>query len=114
LRAETETGGGDGEVENEELDAEDIENAIDSLSENDRHHILKDKHNWNKFVPDPQDPNNWHKIATIISTVLANGAEQLYKNGPAYIRSLDIDGRIVEVTYRIIDGIIRISNAWVT
>ena len=90
-----------------------ITDAVNRIDENRKTHILQDKHNWHELVPDPKDPNNWGKIATIISTVLANGVEKVYKNGPAYIKSLEIEGKVVEVVYRIIDGVVRISDAWI-
>jgi len=90
-----------------------ISKAIDNLDKNKKGHIVQDKHNWDKLIPDPKNPDNWDKIATIISTVLANGVEKVYKNGPAFIKTLDIEGNIVEVTYIIIDGIKVISDAWI-
>lgn len=64
-------------------------------------------------MPNPKDPNNWGKIAAIIITVLYNGTERAYKGGPAFIRTLNIKEEIVEVAYRIMEGIIKISDSWV-
>jgi Bacterial toxin 35 len=87
--------------------------AVENINENGKNHILQEHHNWNKFTQNPKDPNNWDEIAGIIATAIANGAEKIYKNGPAFIKSLNIDGKIVEVTYIIKDGIKIISDAWV-
>jgi len=89
--------------------------AVNDLNNaNKRNHILQDKHNWGNLVPDPRDPHSWHEIAAAITLTLTHGAEQLYKNGPAFIKSLEISpGKIVDVTYRIIDGVVRISDAWI-
>jgi len=43
--------------------------------------------------------------------VLANGKEEIY--GSALIKTCEVGGQIVQVTYKIIDGIIRISDAWI-
>jgi len=64
------------------------------------------------LVPDPHDPNNWDKIVRIIATVLTSAGTQ-YRNGPASIASATVGGQIVEVVYIIVDGILRITDAWV-
>lgn len=96
-----------------ELDEGIISQAIKGINENKRNHILLDKHKWNSLVPNPKDPNNWGKITAIISLVLSEGVESFYKNGPAYMKTLEIRGEIVDVVYRVIDGVINISDAWV-
>ena len=91
-----------------------IKSNVNDLNANKKNHILQDKHNWNKLVPNPKGPHNWGKIATIISTVLANGTQQKYGNeNDVFIKACDIGGKIVEVTYKIIDGVAHISDAWV-
>ena len=91
-----------------------VSQATNDIDDNRKHHITQEKHNWNKLVPNPNDPNNWGKIAALISTVLANGSEEKYKGiEGVFIKTYQIGNQIVEVTYRIIDGIINISDAWV-
>jgi hypothetical protein len=92
---------------------QEIKNAVDRIKNdsNKIDHITQDKHDWQKLVP-PGDPDKWNKIAAIISTVLASGKEEPYKT--VLKKTLEIRPQIiVEVTYRIIDGIIMISDAWV-
>ena len=87
---------------------------IGNLNGNDKKHILDPKHNWNKMVPDPKDPNNWGKITTIISFVLANGTEENYKGATdVFIKTCQIGQEVIQVTYKIIDDVVHISNAWV-
>ena len=111
LRVLAEAGEGESDVENEELSEDEIENAIESINDNDKNHILQDKHNWDKLVPDPKDPNSWHKIATIIYTVLKYGQNEPYKGVRS--KAFEIGGEIIQVTYKYVDGILRISDAWV-
>jgi RHS repeat-associated protein len=88
--------------------------AVDNINENSQHHILQDKHNWSKLVPDPEDPNNWGKVAAIISTVLSNGTEEKYKTVEGvFIKTYEIAGEIVQVAYRVVDGVVKIADAWV-
>jgi len=92
---------------------EEIEGATDKLQTDPKKvaHILEEKHFWNRFNLDPKDPKDREKIIAIIQTVLASGTEEKY--GIALKKSLEICGEIVEVTYKIIDGVLRISDAWV-
>jgi len=75
----------------------------------DTGHILHSKHNWNRLVPDPK--NNFDKVVAIITYVLTYGKEEPYKSVSQ--RTMEICGEIVTVTYKIVDGIIKISDAWV-
>jgi len=86
---------------------------IAKIDEQHKTHILYDDHNWNKLVPDPKDPNNWDKIVAIIMTVLNNGTVESYRGDGALISTYTIGETIVQVTFKIVDGIIRISDAWV-
>lgn len=93
------------------LTAEAIKKAVTDVDSNSKHHILQDKHLWNKLVPDPQEPENWDKIAAIISQVLANGKQEPYNN--VWKKTLEIGDEVVSVTFNIIDGVVRLSDAWV-
>ncbi len=61
----------------------------------------------------PLETLHWGIIVSIIDKVLDEGNQKVYKNGPAFINSLNINGQVVEVIYRVINGIKRISDAWV-
>lgn len=97
---------------------EEIKGAIDRLNDNDKTHILKDKHGWNKII-DPKDPKRWEKIKIIISIVMSSKTTELYKSENKKVLEVFIwtsQGfvkEILEVTYKVVDGILRISNAWV-
>jgi len=95
--------------------AKQVENAIGELGNvysNKANKILADKHNWGKLFPGgPKDPNRWNKIKEIMKKVLLEGEEMPYKG--VLKRVLKYKGFIIEVTYTIIDGNIRISNGWI-
>ncbi|WP_158612348.1 RHS repeat-associated core domain-containing protein, partial [Fretibacterium sp. OH1220_COT-178] len=93
---------------------EEIKGAIDKLKTDHKkvEHIQDEKHLWkNRLNLDPKDPKDWEEIILIIQAVLASGTEEKY--GVALKRSLEVGKEIVSVTYTIIDGVIRISDAWV-
>ncbi|WP_446718751.1 polymorphic toxin type 35 domain-containing protein [Fretibacterium sp. OH1220_COT-178] len=82
-------------------------------------HISQDKHNWKqKLGFDPKDPKDWDKITATIATVLAVGTEKSY--GSVWIKTVKVfiwtsQGFVrefIEVTYKVVDGILRISDAW--
>ncbi|KIV56419.1 hypothetical protein AM501_09695 [Aneurinibacillus migulanus] len=83
---------------------------VSELGSNKIHHILQDKHAWDRVV---KDKNNWDEISNIISIVMKNGTESAYKKS-ARMKSMKVNGQIVEVTFvRLKDGTIKISDAWV-
>ncbi|MEZ2737242.1 polymorphic toxin type 35 domain-containing protein, partial [Aneurinibacillus aneurinilyticus] len=83
---------------------------VSELGSNRIHHILQDKHAWDRVV---KDKNNWNEISNIISIVRKNGTESAYKKS-ARMKSMKVNGQIVEVTFvRLKDGTIKISDAWV-
>ena len=93
---------------------EEIEGATDKLQTEPKkvEHIQDEKHLWKRRLNlDPKDPKDWEKIIAIIQTVLASGTDEKY--GVVLKRSLEVGKEIVSVTYTIIDGVIRISDAWV-
>ncbi len=86
----------------------------DPLSRQDKKdHILQGKHNWPNLVPDPN--NNWDRVVEIIAAVMASGAHRVAdgKTSDVYVASATVGNRVVEVTYRIINGVKTISDAWV-
>ena len=62
-------------------------------------------------MPDPKNPNNWGKVAIIINEVIQRGRTEEY--GSAFKKVMEYGGKIVEVTYQYVDGILRVSDAWV-
>lgn len=89
--------------------------AVEALGENARRHILSDKHNWSKVV---KDARSWDEVSKVISDVLNNGTESIYKSTKSdtvYKKTLEVSGQSVEVTY--IKGaggeISKIGTAWV-
>lgn len=92
----------------------DSDKSKHSFDENKKRHILQNKHNWNELVPNPKDPNNWGKIAAVISKVMEEGTSENYKGTPdVYVKTLKIGEKIVQVTYKIVNCVKRISDAWV-
>ena len=91
--------------------AKDASKATEGMTDDKKQHILQDKHNWNKLVPNPKDPNNWGKIAGIIAKVMQDGKEEPHKS--VLKKVLKVGGKVVEVTYKIVKGKVRISDAWV-
>ena len=53
------------------------------------------------------------KIKTIVRDVLKKGLEEPYKNGGGSVKSLNIKGETVDVTYKIIAGTVRVGSAWI-
>ena len=94
------------------LTAEAIANAVGGIDDKHKTHILDDKHDWNKLVPDPKDPKNWWKISAIIETVLLIGEKEPYKTVFSNVLEMG-NGIVVRVTYQIVGGVINISDAWV-
>ncbi len=82
---------------------------VAELGANKISHILQDKHLWNTIVENGKD---WGEVSKVISKVMLEGAENTYKS--VYSKTLEIGGKIVEVTYnKLKDGVIKISDAWV-
>ena len=101
--------------EAEEKESGDSDSDIDQIDDNKIKHILQGKHNWDKFGLggdlNNNDPGRWEKIKTIVRDVLKKGLEEPY--GSAFKKSKIVNGNIVEVSYIVINGIKRVSNAWV-
>lgn len=80
---------------------------LETLDSNKWNHILQEKHLWSQIVSNPNAEN----LKPIIQNVIQNGTQEPYYN--AFKNVLIIDGHTVEVTYTIIDGVYKISNAWI-
>ena len=93
--------------------------AIQAVSEisnqaNKVHHIIYGSeghdHLWDRLVSDL----DWGHVSNIIYKVLLYGKQELYKgNKDVFIKTLKINGHIVQVTYRLVEGLIKISDGWV-
>ena len=91
-----------------------IQDALDKLSPKDKSHILDPSHHWNRLVPNPGDPNNWDKVAAIIIKVMTDGTWQAYgRTQSADSKVLTIGGWLVKVTYKVVNGSLRIFDTWV-
>ena len=91
---------------------EEASGAVGNLDANKKNHILQDKHNWNKLVPNPKDPNKWKEVAGIISAVMANGTEEKYKSAEnVFIKTYEVGGEVVQVVYKMIEGVVHISDS---
>ncbi len=88
-----------------------ISTNLDVLNANQIKHIIEGSsgsmHNWDKLVPN----KNWEAIKEILNNVLANGESCIYKDGPCKRKM--IEGFMVYVPYREIDGVMKIPTSWV-
>ncbi len=105
------SGGGTGNPDPNQFNKGSILKQLDELSQNKINHILDGSkganHHWEKIVPN----RSWEDIKNVIANVMQNGTETPYKN--VSTRILNIDGFDVQVVYKVVDGIARISDAWV-
>lgn len=72
---------------------------------------MLEKHDWYKVV---SDPNNWEQINKVIDKVWRKGVESPYgKYDTALKKTLEIKDEIVTITYKLINGVYKISDGWV-
>jgi hypothetical protein len=85
------------------------EKAVENCNRNKQIHIMKSKHNWNKFKKNPK----WTDVSPILIKVLKEGSEKWEKNNQ-YIRTLVYKGETVVVRFiKDADGLVKyISTAW--
>ena len=98
------------------LTAEAITQAIDDLeTEQTRHHIYDDPdHKWNLLFPDPNG-NHWEDVKAVIRLVLLYGTPIANSKDPNQVTYFyNYAGYVVYVVGRWVDGIFRISTAYVT
>lgn len=85
-----------------------ISKAISSVSRNTMHHIMQSKHAWGRVLRNA----SWNNVKGLINTTMQKGATTLInKQGKALIYEA-IRNNVV-VRYAVIDGVIKISDAWV-
>jgi RHS repeat-associated protein len=94
---------------NQKISGSMIDSALGKLNDNQRGHIMAEKHAWKKVT---SNPRKWKNIKKVMKNVMKNGKESDY--GSARQKTKKIKGKTVVVTFvRLKDGTIRISNAWV-
>lgn len=81
--------------------------ALNRVILNKQNHILQAKHRW-----DLVGGNTWSKVSNIIKFVLVNGTVITNSVGNE-IYSAEYGGQIIEVTTRVVNGILTIVDAWV-
>lgn len=103
-------GDGNTQVKSETKEIE-YKNALNSLSDNNKHHILQEKHAWDKVV---NDPNSWDEVSDVLNQVLKYGTESPYHDTKNILKKVyNINGSDVLVKYLYRDGKLIISDAWV-
>lgn len=81
------------------------------MSDNNKHHILLEKHSWDKVV---DDSKTWDEIRDVLHQVLKYGTEAPYGNTKNVFQKVyNINGSDVLVKYLNINGKLTISDAWV-
>ena len=85
-----------------------ISNALSSVGRNTMHHILQSKHAWGQVLKNV----SWGNVKGLIRLTLQKGATTLIdQKGSALIYEAIKDNIVVR--YAVIDGVIKISDAWV-
>ena len=85
-----------------------VSKALSSVSRNTMHHIMQSKHAWGRVLRNA----TWNNVKSLINTTMKKGATTLInKQGRALIYEA-VRNNVV-VRYAVIDGIIKISDAWV-
>ncbi len=85
-----------------------ISKAISSVSRNTMHHIMQSKHAWGRVLRNV----SWNNVKGLINTTMQKGATTLLdKQGKALVYEA-VRNNVV-VRYAVIDGVIKISDAWV-
>ena len=85
-----------------------VSKALSSASRNTVHHIMQSKHAWGRVLRKA----TWKNVKGLINTTMKKGATTLInKQGKALIYQA-VRNNVV-VRYAIVDGVIKISDAWV-
>ena len=85
-----------------------VSKALSSVSRNTMHHIMQSKHAWGRVLRNA----TWNNVKSLINTTMKKGATTLInKQGRALIYEA-VRNNVV-VRYAVIDGVIKISDAWV-
>ena len=89
-----------------------ISKAISAINRNKINHIMQSKHAWNLVFKKA----SWSNVKNLINTVLKKGTMTLIdKQGKSlvYEAVYNYAGKKIIVRYAVIDGIIKIADAWV-
>lgn len=84
-----------------------IAKAINNISENTKHHILQDKHQWSQL-----GNNSWKTVSKAIEHTLNKGTVATYKAGNQIVTAT-YKGKTVQVVVRTMDKVVRIVDAWI-
>lgn len=85
-----------------------ISKAISSVSRNTMHHIMQSRHAWGQVLRNA----SWNNVKDLINTTMQKGATTLIgQQGTALVYEA-VRNNVV-VRYAVIDGVIKISDAWV-
>ena len=85
-----------------------VSKSLSSVSRNTIHHIMQSKHAWGRVFRNA----TWKNVKGLINTTIKKGATTLInRQGRALIYEA-VRNNVV-VRYAIIDGVIKISDAWV-
>lgn len=102
----------------------DLLQSLTSLSTQSMKHIAVPKHAWHLVVASPatfqasneaaaaqlHDPS-WQQVAAVMGVVIGQGRQTLYKK--VFQRIHSVGGEDVAVTFGVVDGKPRVSDAWV-
>ena len=95
------------------LGANKILQSISNVSSKSIDHIMDAKHAWDKVV----STTNWNNVQGVIQNVMQKGTSTIINTtsngGTVYEAIKTINSQTVVVRYAIIDGVIKISDAWV-
>lgn len=102
----------------------DLLESLASLSVPSMKHIAVPKHRWDLVVDSPAtfkpsaeaadaplDEPSWEQVAAVMGAVIGRGRQTLYK--ATFQRLLNVRGRQVAVTFAVVGGKPRVSDAWV-
>lgn len=81
--------------------------CVSKLDKNKINHIMQSKHNWNKVTKN----GKWDEVSQVISHVMRYGTESSYKSVKK--KTLKMNNHTVVVTFKRVNGEIKISNEWV-
>ncbi len=90
------------------LTAKSISKALSSVGKNTVHHIMQEKHAWGNVLKDV----SWNSVKNLIKKTMKNGATRLIKDQGKTKVYESVYNNIV-VRYAVVNGNIRISDAWV-
>jgi len=103
---------------------EDLLQSLAGLSVQSKKHIAVPKHEWRLVVASPAsfqpsderadavlDEPSWQQVATVMGATINQGRTTVYKS--TYQRLHDVNGQQVAVTYAVVAGKARVSDAWV-